>query len=161
MMSKPASAASGENRKRNMREESKGRAARRATKRLAQPNADSSLQRAMRFARNLLLLLALGFSSCRTLPEMPANIPPTADGYKKVMEDQLGPIWYRLVEDNLNEVSVGTVKLTFEVPGGRRSLPQSQSHFQYGRRGRRTDRKRRGRTTPAPGYSRRHSRTRA
>ncbi len=51
---------------------------------------------------------------------MPANIPPTIDGYKKVVEDQLGPVWYREVAANPG-TTTGTVKLTFELPaaGGR------------------------------------------
>ncbi len=76
----------------------------------------------MRIALGLLCLIVLGLSSCRTVPEAPENIPPTAEGYKQVFEDKiLGPIWYRLVKQNESLANVGTVKLTFEIPaaGGR------------------------------------------
>lgn len=76
----------------------------------------------MRIPRSLPILLLFGLVSCRTtIPEYPANSPATVEGYKKVMEDQLGPIWYRLIRENLESVSVGTVKLTFEIhaAGGR------------------------------------------
>jgi hypothetical protein len=85
-------------------------------------------RRAMRFvSRFLLLILALVICSCRTAPETaivpksPANIPPTVEGYKKVVEDQLGPLWYRLVKANEDYLSVGTVDTRCEIPaaGGR------------------------------------------
>ncbi len=62
------------------------------------------------------------FSSCRAVPQVPTNVPVTLDGYKKAVEDQLGPIWYRLVgEKEANLAAIGTVKLIFEIPvaGGR------------------------------------------
>ncbi|MEO6871866.1 MAG: hypothetical protein ABI233_06565 [Chthoniobacterales bacterium] len=46
---------------------------------------------------------------------MPKNTPLTGDGYKKAMEDILGPIWYRAAAAD-PDVTVGTVKLTFEIP---------------------------------------------
>jgi hypothetical protein len=41
--------------------------------------------------------------------------------YKKTVEDELGPIWYRLTESNIAFLQLGTVTTTFEIPaaGGR------------------------------------------
>jgi len=36
--------------------------------------------------------------------------------YKKNLEDQLGPIWYRLAAANQDQLSLGTVKATFQIP---------------------------------------------
>jgi hypothetical protein len=46
---------------------------------------------------------------------------PTVAAYRKAMEDRLGPIWYQLVRIHENELSVGRVSTTFEIPaaGGR------------------------------------------
>lgn len=75
----------------------------------------------MRFTSHAFLLGALFISSCRTAPETaaaraPANIPPTLQAYKKVVEDQLGPLWYRLAEEKGDYLSVGTVDTRFEIP---------------------------------------------
>lgn len=74
----------------------------------------------MRWASFALLLVALGFSACNTVPKLPPNPPLTVAGYKSAMEDRLGPIWYRAVRAD-HRVTVGTVKLIFDFPatGGR------------------------------------------
>ena len=43
------------------------------------------------------------------------------DNYKKVIEEQLGPLWYRLVKEKEIYLNPGTVKLTCQIPpeGGR------------------------------------------
>jgi hypothetical protein len=67
------------------------------------------------------LLAALFISSCQTASNVPAPIPSTIKEYKDVVEDQLGPIWYRLVTTNEDRLNLGTIKTTFEIPaaGGR------------------------------------------
>jgi hypothetical protein len=75
----------------------------------------------MRPARVLPLLLALGLFSCRTvIPPYPANALATVEGYKKVVEGLLGPLWYDSILVARGG-TVGTVKLSFEIPakGGR------------------------------------------
>jgi hypothetical protein len=49
-------------------------------------------------------------------PPFPANLPPTVDGYKKGVEDQLGPIWYSLVKEYEGSLRLGTVTLRFVIP---------------------------------------------
>lgn len=102
--------------------ESNGRLRRGATKRLAARSAALSLRSAMRLARVLPFLLSLGLSSCHTvIPPYPADAPATEEGYKKVVEDRLGSIWYRLVNKQSDYLKVGTVELTCVIPplGGR------------------------------------------
>lgn len=41
---------------------------------------------------------------------------PAVAAYRKTMEDRLGQIWYQLVGIHENELSVGTVSTTFEIP---------------------------------------------
>ena len=74
----------------------------------------------MRFFSLVLSALVLALAGCRTIPTLPKDSQPTVDGYKKALEDQLGPIWYHAVSHEPN-VTVGTVKVTFEIParGGR------------------------------------------
>lgn len=74
----------------------------------------------MRLAVFPALLLAAGLSSCSTAPKAPPEIPSTVEAYTKVVEDQLGPFWYHAVAND-SRVTIGTVKLTFEIPaaGGR------------------------------------------
>jgi hypothetical protein len=75
----------------------------------------------MRPARFLPFLLTLGLLSCQTAaPPYPPNAPATLDGYKKVVEDRLGPIWHQAIAAD-PAVTLGTVKVTFEIPaaGGR------------------------------------------
>lgn len=70
----------------------------------------------MRFAQFVLLLGALGLAACQTAPpQLPKNTPLTADGYKKAVEDILGPIWSKAVAPD-PDVTVGVVNLTFEIP---------------------------------------------
>lgn len=71
--------------------------------------------------RFIPFLLAICFTSCSTVPELPKNTPLTKAGYTKALEDHLGTIWHRLMAANVARVSVGTVKLTFRIPaaGGR------------------------------------------
>lgn len=70
----------------------------------------------------ILLLAAVFISSCQTTtPKAPTRIPSTEKEYKDLVENQLGPLWYRLVEANNDYLAVGTVKTRFEIPaaGGR------------------------------------------
>src|SRR5262249_2202252 len=62
----------------------------------------------------MLLALFLAVGACSTTPTLP--VPTTVEGNKKALEDRLGPIWYRLVKANEDQVAVGTVKAYFEVP---------------------------------------------
>jgi hypothetical protein len=76
----------------------------------------------MRVVRLALLLCGFSLAGCQTRPpHLPENTPPTVAGYKKAVEDRLGPLWYREVNRNINAAQVGVVKLTFLVPaeGGR------------------------------------------
>ena len=77
--------------------------------------------RILRIAGFLLLLVTLGFSACTTVPKLPPNTPLTVEGYKKALEDRLGPIWTRELTENASAAEIGTVKVTFQVPaaGGR------------------------------------------
>ncbi|MBA3961391.1 MAG: hypothetical protein H0X40_05755 [Chthoniobacterales bacterium] len=68
----------------------------------------------MRFPSFVLLGAALAMSACSNVPTLPKGTPPTTAGYTKVMEDRLGPIWYRMVAADQKR-TVGTVKLTFEA----------------------------------------------
>lgn len=74
----------------------------------------------MRLAVFLPLLLAAALSSCSTAPKAPAEIPRTVEAYTKVVEDRLGPIWYRTVGGD-SSATIGTVKFNFDIPaaGGR------------------------------------------
>jgi len=67
------------------------------------------------------VLVAFLIFSCQTAPKRSARIPSTVKEYTHLVEDQLGPLWYRLIKANEDGVSVGTVKTTFEISaaGGR------------------------------------------
>lgn len=67
------------------------------------------------------LMIVFGFASCTTVPETAAPVPTTSEGYKKFVEDRLGPHWYDLAEEDGDLIAVGTVQTTFEIPaeGGR------------------------------------------
>jgi hypothetical protein len=75
----------------------------------------------------LIILLGVCFSSCQTAPSTakasnrPEKVFPAQERYEKLVEDQLGPIWYRLVEVHEDSLQLGTIKTTFEIPacGGR------------------------------------------
>jgi hypothetical protein len=75
--------------------------------------------------RIIFLLATVLICSCQTTPpKAPVHIVATKKEYKELVENQLGPIWYRLVEAN-DYVSVGTVETSFEIPaagGGIRNL---------------------------------------
>jgi len=70
----------------------------------------------------LIFLVALCLSSCRTAPRTAEAPRPTAKGspaqeqYKKVVEDQLGPLWYGLAKIHEDSLHLGTVNTTFEIP---------------------------------------------
>ena len=68
------------------------------------------------FARIAVLLLAVSLASCSSIPALPKSTPPTAAGYRKYLENRLGPMWTRLMNDHVREVQVGTVQVTFEIP---------------------------------------------
>ena len=36
--------------------------------------------------------------------------------YRNAVENRLGPIWYRLVATYVDDLSIGTVETTFEIP---------------------------------------------
>ena len=63
------------------------------------------------------LTLAIGalLLSCVSEPQTQVT-PATVEGYKKAMEDRLGPLWYKRVELNEEEAIPGTVKVTFRIP---------------------------------------------
>jgi hypothetical protein len=69
---------------------------------------------------SLALIAALVCASCAT-PPAPAVIPHTTEGYKRAVEDRLGPLWYERVRLNAEGASVGTVVASFRIParGGR------------------------------------------
>jgi len=74
----------------------------------------------------LAFIAVVLLACCSTAPtktELPsAEQPPGRSGalqrYKKNVEDQLGPIWYRLTRANEDQLSPGTVKATFQIPAG-------------------------------------------
>jgi hypothetical protein len=73
-------------------------------------------------SKALLFLVALTLCSCQIppraaeVPKPPAKASPALERYKKEVEDRLGPIWYRLVDVHENDLHLGTVKTTFEIP---------------------------------------------
>jgi hypothetical protein len=73
-------------------------------------------------SKALTFVVLLCLASCRTAsltakaPKPPAKASPAQERYKKTVEDQLGPLWYRLVTSNIGSLSVGTVDTTFEIP---------------------------------------------
>jgi hypothetical protein len=70
----------------------------------------------------LVFPIMLCFSSCQTAPPIvdvsdnAAKLSPEVESYKKAVEDRLGPIWYRLTEVYRNDLDLGTVQTTFEIP---------------------------------------------
>lgn len=87
----------------------------------------SSVARVERMNSRTLLASAavaslLCLSSCRTAPTKPeAPEKPTKHSaavarYMKSMEDRLGPIWYKLTKVHEDEIQLGTVETTFEIP---------------------------------------------
>lgn len=73
-------------------------------------------------SKALTFVVLLCLASCRTAsltaeaPKPPARASPAQERYKKTVEDQRGPLWYRLVTSNIGSLSVGTVDTTFEIP---------------------------------------------
>jgi hypothetical protein len=69
----------------------------------------------------MVLATALCLSSCTTAPpnpEPPKSLTknsPAEERYKKTVEDQLGPLWYRLAEAHVDSLQLGTVETTFEI----------------------------------------------
>jgi hypothetical protein len=84
-------------------------------------NASGDVRRTMKLPFYFSLMIAFGFASCTTVPETRAPVPTTFEGYKKLVEDRLGPHWDGFVKVSEDLVAVGTVKATFEIPaeGGR------------------------------------------
>jgi hypothetical protein len=70
----------------------------------------------------LALVTILFLASCRIAPtkpqpsEKPAKHSVTVAAYYKNMEDRLGPIWYQLTNIHQDELHLGTVETTFEIP---------------------------------------------
>jgi hypothetical protein len=70
----------------------------------------------------LALVTILFLASCRIAPtkprpsEKPAKHSATVAAYYKNMEDRLGPIWYQLTNIHQDELHLGTVETTFEIP---------------------------------------------
>ena len=64
-------------------------------------------------------------SSCQTTPsksesklarQVAEPTTPLQKEYYKVVEDRLGPIWYKLVAVNQEVADLGTVTVTFDIP---------------------------------------------
>jgi hypothetical protein len=73
-----------------------------------------------------IALAAVSLSSCQTAPTKSTNLArthvaepatPAQKRYTKTVEDdRLGPIWYQLVKLHRDEVDIGTVTVTFDIP---------------------------------------------
>jgi hypothetical protein len=68
-----------------------------------------------------MYLLASFAGSCTTAPPVAQPVPTTIEGYKKIVEDQLGSLWYRQTRFYADGLSVGTVVTQFAISseGGR------------------------------------------
>ena len=72
-------------------------------------------------AAGAALVSLLYLAACRTAPPKPAPTKPMKHSpavtlYYKNMKDRLGPIWYQLTKIYGNELHLGTVSTTFEIP---------------------------------------------
>lgn len=110
------------------RGKSKGQVARGATKRLESDEWERHtrcMRRPVPFrTTTLIVLIGLSFSSCQTAPPpakastVPAKTSPAQERYKKLVEDRLGPLWYRLTEVHADSLQLGTIVTIFEIPAG-------------------------------------------